>query len=64
MSDNTDNKCKLCKKTLVPIGTARNNGKTTHNDWKTREYHKKCFVKIMEEKELKQKLIDRGFIKE
>ena len=35
-------KCKLCGKTLVAIGTKRENGKN-HIDWKTRQYHKKCY---------------------
>jgi len=35
-------KCKLCGKSLVPIGRARKNGKS-HNDWDTRQYHKKCW---------------------
>jgi len=42
--------CKLCKKSLVPIGNKRKNG-ADHNDWKKRKYHKKCF-KIVENKEL------------
>ncbi len=37
--------CKLCNKKLVPIGNLRKNGKC-HSDWKTRQYHKKCWVKI------------------
>lgn len=37
--------CQECGKPLKSIGTARKNGKTTHGDWATREYHKKCFVK-------------------
>ncbi len=35
--------CKECGKPLKSIGTARKNGKKTHGDWATREYHKKCF---------------------
>jgi len=38
--------CKLCKRKLVPIGRSRKNGKF-HNDWNTREYHKKCWLKIL-----------------
>ena len=34
--------CKLCNKKMPPIGNKRENGKS-HNDWETREYHKKCF---------------------
>jgi len=37
--------CQECGKPLKSIGTARKNGKTTHGDWATREYHKKCWVK-------------------
>lgn len=37
--------CQECGKPLKSIGTARKNGKTSHGDWATREYHKKCFVK-------------------
>jgi len=36
--------CRECGKPLKPIGTARKNGKSSHGDWATREYHKKCFV--------------------
>lgn len=39
-------KCKECGKTLLPIGNARKNGKC-HGDWDTREYHKKCFKQII-----------------
>ena len=35
--------CIKCKKTLKPIGTARSNGKQTHGDWATRQYHKRCW---------------------
>ena len=35
--------CIKCKKPLKAIGTARSNGKKTHSDWASREYHKKCF---------------------
>jgi bloom syndrome protein len=38
--------CKHCHKTLLPIGTARVNGKPTHGDWGSREYHKKCYLLI------------------
>ena len=36
--------CEYCGKPLKAIGTARKNGKKTHNDWDTRKLHKKCFV--------------------
>ncbi len=43
--------CQECGKPLKSIGTARKNGKTTHGDWATREYHKKCFKEIKEQEE-------------
>ncbi len=36
--------CEYCGKPLKAIGTARKNGKKTHNDWDTRKLHKKCWV--------------------
>jgi len=47
---NQNSNCKLCKQKLVPIGNKRKNGKD-HNDWNTRQYHKKCY-KIVEKKAL------------
>ncbi|XRB07878.1 hypothetical protein NFJ02_33g84290 [Pycnococcus provasolii] len=38
--------CKLCGKRLPPIGRARRNGASHHNDWETREYHKKCWKSL------------------
>ena len=38
--------CLSCGKTLVAIGTERKNGKATHNDWKGRKYHKKCWKEL------------------
>ena len=35
--------CAKCGKVLKSIGTARVNGKQTHSDWATRQYHKKCW---------------------
>lgn len=35
--------CEHCRLPLVPIGAARANGKS-HQDWPTRQYHKKCWV--------------------
>ena len=40
--------CKYCNcdsptRALAPIGTARNNGKRTHEDWGSRDMHKKCY---------------------
>tara|TARA_R100000388_G_scaffold69134_1_gene49971 strand:+ start:64 stop:252 length:189 start_codon:yes stop_codon:yes gene_type:complete len=34
--------CKYCDKPLRAFGKERKNGKS-HDDWETREYHKKCF---------------------
>ena len=39
------NKCLSCQKSLVPVGNERANGKR-HDDWKTRQYHKKCFKEL------------------
>jgi len=36
-----------CGKPLRAIGHARANGKP-HPDWKTREYHKKCYKELMD----------------
>ena len=46
--------CKECGKPLKLIGTARTNGKTSHGDWATREYHKSCWKKL----ENKKKTVD------
>tara|TARA_R110000772_G_scaffold248584_1_gene362691 strand:+ start:230 stop:436 length:207 start_codon:yes stop_codon:yes gene_type:complete len=35
--------CIKCKKPLKAIGTSRTNGKQTHGDWASREYHKRCW---------------------
>jgi hypothetical protein len=43
--------CQECGKPLKSIGTARKNGKTTHGDWATREYHKCCWKKLKEQEE-------------
>ena len=42
--------CKECGKPLKLIGTARTNGKTSHGDWATREYHKSCWKKLENKK--------------
>ena len=39
-------KCKRCDKTLVPIGDRRKRGTRRHNDWNTRQYHKKCWKEM------------------
>ena len=36
------NLCRECFRPLVPVGTARANGKA-HADWTTRRYHKQCW---------------------
>eukprot|EP01045_Picozoa_sp_COSAG04_P026606 COSAG04_NODE_3724_length_2581_cov_76.628928_3_plen_70_part_00 len=41
-------KCKECGKSLVLIGRERQNGKGTFKDWKTREYHKKCYKLVQQ----------------
>ena len=38
--------CKHCGGNLVPIGLARKNGKS-HYDWDAREYHKKCWIRML-----------------
>ncbi|HNE92499.1 MAG TPA: hypothetical protein PKG56_00050 [Chitinophagaceae bacterium] len=49
--------CTVCKRKLVPIGTARSNGKRHHGDWSSRTLHKKCwvFVKQLKEEEYMNK---------
>ena len=37
--------CEYCNKPLVSFGYNRQNGKA-HNDWKTRQYHKKCWKEL------------------
>ena len=37
-------KCKRCDKTLMPIGDRRKRGTRRHNDWSSRQYHKKCSI--------------------
>jgi len=36
--------CKKCGRPLKAIGTARKNGKKSHNDWDNRELHKRCWL--------------------
>jgi hypothetical protein len=40
--------CLCCQGRLVSIGTSRANGKRTHHDWDSREFHKKCWKDIMQ----------------
>lgn len=42
---NTKKLCYKCKRKLVPIGDARENG-AGHKDWNTRHYHKKCWKEM------------------
>ena len=39
-------KCKRCDKTLVPIADRRKRGTRRHNDWSSRQYHKKCWKEM------------------
>lgn len=43
--------CKRCGTKLVPIGQARSNGVDWHEDWASREYHKKCYLILKREEE-------------
>lgn len=43
--------CEYCGIRLVPIGSSRKNGKT-HKDWKEREYHKKCWKIVYEQRKI------------
>ena len=42
----TKPKCKRCDRTLVPIGDRRKRGTRRHNDWSSRQYHKKCWKEM------------------
>jgi hypothetical protein len=49
--------CKYCNKSIVSIHNERKNGKKTSpnlNDWETREYHKKCRLRILEIQRIKR----------
>lgn len=46
---NSKNKCLLCGKTIVAVGKSRKNGKN-HDDWDTRQYHKKCYQQCCKNK--------------
>ncbi len=39
------NKCLHCEKTIVAIGSSRENG-AMHKDWSNRKYHKKCYKEL------------------
>ena len=52
--------CEKCGKHLVSIGTSRENGKRTHDDWSKRNLHKKCWVEEQKEKERKNYLLLLG----
>lgn len=44
-------KCIVCKRSLVAIGSARENGVSHHNDWASRQYHKKCLKDLIWKKD-------------
>jgi len=44
---NATPKCEYCNGHLVPVGSARSNGKD-HADWNTRKLHKKCWKEMQE----------------
>ena len=54
--DNTSpkRKCIECGKTLKPIGDQRENGALHLTDWADRKYHKSCFKKMCEMKNLER----------
>tara|TARA_Y100000114_G_C11688306_1_gene292251 strand:- start:5 stop:229 length:225 start_codon:yes stop_codon:yes gene_type:complete len=43
--------CIKCDKVLKSIGNSRKNGKD-HDDWNTRQLHKKCWKELKEEQKL------------
>ena len=43
--------CKYCDKPLRAFGKERKNGKS-HDDWETREYHKKCYIEEQKYKDI------------
>jgi hypothetical protein len=45
-----ERKCWHCGKKLVPIGHKRING-ASHDDWKTRKFHKECWLELKKEEE-------------
>ena len=44
-------KCIVCGRALVAIGNARGNGVSHHDDWVTRQYHKKCHKNLIWQKD-------------
>ena len=50
--ENVKRKCEKCNKTLRPIGDKRENGALHICDWEDRKYHKSCWKKICEERNL------------
>lgn len=46
-------KCIACGKALRGVGSARKNGRP-HNDWASRELHKKCFIERAQMRETEQ----------
>ena len=47
-------KCLECGKTLKPIGDKRENGALHLTDWEGRKYHKSCWKKIQEKKNIER----------
>ena len=58
--------CKYCGKPLRLIGMERKNGKVLNNhngkDWKGREYHKKCWKVIQDEKLYSQIYLNKDLV--
>ena len=44
-------KCIVCDRALVAIGKKRGNGVSHHDDWVTRQYHKKCHKNLIWQKD-------------
>jgi len=55
---NATPKCEYCNGTLVPVGSARANGKD-HADWANRRLHKKCWKEV-QESERSERLPERS----
>ena len=52
--------CQHCGGHLVLIGSARKNGKPIDNDdgrdWESREYHKKCYKEIQQDRQFLERM--------
>ena len=53
----THNLCRECFRPLVPVGTARANGKA-HADWANRQYHKQCWRHLERDSESDEDMED------